>query len=404
MNTTRRIIQFAFLSATLIGVYVFGANCEMWCPFGGVEAIYEYINRGTMVCSLGMSNFYALAGVLVLAILARRAFCGYVCPIGTICEWLNVFSRRTGITKRLGIEGRAVPPKLDRVLGLLKYAVLGVILYFTWRAGELIFRGFDPCYALISRHGTDITFWAYIVAGTIVVASLMIVMPFCRWFCPLAAVLSPLSSVGFFRVKRNASSCIDCGRCAKACPTSIPVDHLDQVTAARCLSCTKCIDACPVAGKNAREKSSAALAWGPPKYLGGSWPRGILAAVVLLCVGATVAATYVYPLPSYVKSHGVEPATTASVDLTLKNLSCRGRANLLFYFLERDDMFELPGYFRLEAWPGPGEAKIRVWYDPAKIDEQQIKTAITESYFELDYGWRESPFTIKGYDILEQFD
>ena len=73
------------------------------------------------------------------------------------------------------------------MLALLKYAVLAIILYATWSTGELLFRGYDPCYALISRHGEDITFWAYAVAGAIVVASLVIVVPFCRWFCPLAA-------------------------------------------------------------------------------------------------------------------------------------------------------------------------------------------------------------------------
>ncbi len=424
MKCTRRVVQFAFLAATLVGVFAFGANCEMWCPFGGVEAIYEYVNRGTMVCSLGISNFYALAGVLVLTLLARRAFCGYICPIGTISEWLNVAAQKTGIPRRLGLSRAQVPPALDRVLGLMKYAVLAAILYFTWRAGELIFRGFDPCYALISRHGTDITVWAYVVAGTIVAASLLIMLPFCRWFCPLAAVLGPFSRLSFFRVRRDVDNCIDCGCCARACPTAIPVDRLKEVTAARCISCLQCVDACSLTCATAGLSSSAkmsgnfdntagqagsgtrqngnygALTWGPPAILGGNWPRGLLAAVVLLCVTTTVAATYLYPLPSFVKSRGVEPPKTASVDLVLENLSCRGRANLLFYFLERDDMFALSGYFRLEAWPGPGEAKISVYYDPSQCDERRIKEAVTEPYFELDYGWRQSPFAIKGYDML----
>ena len=398
MKPFRRIIQFTFLAATLIGVYVFGANCERWCPFGGVEAMYEYVHNGTMVCSLGMSNFYALAGVLVMTLLIRRAFCGYICPIGTISEWLHIASFRSGMARRLGVAGRRVPPAVDRVMSLFKYVVLAAILYFTWRAGELIFRGFDPCYALISRHGTDITFWAYVVAGVIVVASLAIMMPFCRWFCPLAAVLNPLSRIGFFRVRRNADECIDCGKCAKVCPTAISVDRLEQVTAARCISCMQCVDQCPK--KAADGRAAGALAWGPPTIFGRPWSRSILVVVLLLCVSAVVAATYMYPLPSFVKTHGIEPGTTASVNLTLENLSCRGRANLLFFFLERDDMYELPGYFRLDAWPGPGEAEIRVWYDPSQVDEQRIKEAITEPYFEPEYGWRNSPFKIKGYDVL----
>ncbi len=71
MKRTRRVIQGSFLAITLVGVFVLGANCELWCPFGGVEAIYEYTTRGTMLCSLGVSNFYILGGVLLMTLLTR---------------------------------------------------------------------------------------------------------------------------------------------------------------------------------------------------------------------------------------------------------------------------------------------------------------------------------------------
>ena len=94
MKTTRRTVQFTFLALTLSGVFLFGANCERWCPFGGVEALHAYLTEGTMVCSLGTSNFFILGGVLAMTVLLRRAFCGYVCPIGTLSEWLNSLGRR----------------------------------------------------------------------------------------------------------------------------------------------------------------------------------------------------------------------------------------------------------------------------------------------------------------------
>ena len=168
MKNTRRFVQFAFLALTLGGVFLFGANAERWCPFGGVEAIWTYYHEGNMVCSLGTSNFYILGGVLLGTLLLRRAFCGYMCPIGTISEWLGLVGRR------LRIRPIRVPAALDRALALLKYVVLAIILYATWRTGELLFRGYDPCYALISRHGEDITYWAYAVAGAIAAASLVI--------------------------------------------------------------------------------------------------------------------------------------------------------------------------------------------------------------------------------------
>ena len=97
MITTRRIVQFGFLALTLVGVFYFGANCERWCPFGGVEAMYTYFAEGDMLCSLGVSNFFILGGVLASAVLVRRAFCGYMCPIGTISAWLYALAGRLGI-------------------------------------------------------------------------------------------------------------------------------------------------------------------------------------------------------------------------------------------------------------------------------------------------------------------
>jgi ferredoxin len=395
MTITRRIVQFAFLAITLAAVFVLGANAEAWCPFGGVEAIYTYAAEGNMLCSLGVSNFYILAAVLLSVLLLRRAFCGYACPIGTISEWLHSIAARAGL-RPLRVSG-----KLDRALALLKYALLGVILWATWREGELLFRGYDPCYALLSRHGADITFWAYIVSAAIVLASLWIVMPFCRWFCPLAAVLNPLSRFGLTRIKRDEASCSSCGRCAAVCPTAIPVDRIAQVTAARCLSCMSCIEACP-------KKSSATLVWGPPDRLGKKWPAWVAMAVLLLCISLAVAGSYVAPLPSFVKTRGTAPEQVATVHLKIEGLTCRGRANLMVGFLDRDDEFEIPGprpgvpgYYRLEAWPSPGVAEVRISYDPEFGNEALIQQALTEAYYQMiEDRWWISPFLIEGYDPL----
>lgn len=388
MKLKRRVVQLAFLALVLVGVFVFGANCERWCPFGGVEALYGYATEGNMLCSLATSNFFILGGVLAATLLLRRAFCSYLCPLGTIAEGLHVAGRR------LRIPAIHVPPAVDRVLSLGKYVVLAVVLALTWQAGELIFRGFDPCYALISRHGTDITYWAYVVAGAISVASLALMLPFCRWFCPLAAVLNPFSRFGLARVHRNTETCHDCGRCARSCPAQIPVDRLTVVTAARCTSCLNCVDSCPAQG-------AKALTWGPSSRPGRQWSQAALIGLLLACTSGAVAASYLFPMPSFSKARGVQPAEVATVELAIGDVTCRGRANLLFYFLERDDSFLVPGYLKVEAWPDPGTADVRVTYDPAQTDAAAIKRAVTEPYYDVlaDY-WRMSPFSIEGYDAL----
>ena len=132
MKNSRRAIQFAVLALTLIGVFYLHANAECWCPFGGIEALYTYAHEGNLLCSLGISNFYALAALVVSVLLVRRAFCGYLCPIGTISEWLRV------LADRLGVRGLRAPAKADRSLSLAKYLILTAIVIATWQAGELV--------------------------------------------------------------------------------------------------------------------------------------------------------------------------------------------------------------------------------------------------------------------------
>ena len=389
MTLTRRLVQLGALTLVLVGVFLVGGNAERWCPLGGVEGFYTYATEGNMTCSLGTSNFFVLGGVLLTAILLRRAFCAYLCPIGAISEWLQRLARR------FGVATLRVPAPLDRALALAKYAVLAAVLLFTWRAGELVFRGYDPCYALISRHGADITAWAYVVAAAIVMVSLVIVMPFCRWFCPFAAVLHPFSRFALTRIKRDARSCTKCRACAQACPMAIPVDELTQVTVARCIACMNCLEACP-------KDNSEAIYWGPADWLGKKWPQAALVILLLACTGGAVSAAYVFPLPSYVKSRpGTPPEQVETLSLGIENVTCRGRANLLFWYLDRDDMDRISGWFRIEAWPGPGVADVRITYDPQETDGTAIQRAITEWYYDDVQGrWRQSPFRIEGYDPL----
>jgi polyferredoxin len=220
-----------------------GGDFEKWCPFGGIETSYLFFVHGTFSCSLGSANLYVALFVVVLTLLSRRSFCGWVCPIGALSEWGGKLRDRF-------LPGRRVAPPegLDRWLRLAKYPLVALILYFTFAEKELIFRAFDPFYALCSRHGEDITNWAYVVLGGVLVGALVLRQPFCRYLCPLAAVLNPASRVGLLRVVRDEDLCIKCGRCDKVCDEGIPVSQVPEVTHARCTQCLECWSACPKEG------------------------------------------------------------------------------------------------------------------------------------------------------------
>jgi len=86
---------------------------------------------------------------------------------------------------------------------------------------------------------------AAIVIGILMVASLLIQNFWCRYLCPYGALLGIVSFFSPARIRRNPEGCIDCAKCAKACPAALPVDQLVTIKSAECTGCLECIAVCP---------------------------------------------------------------------------------------------------------------------------------------------------------------
>ncbi|MEW5702158.1 MAG: 4Fe-4S binding protein [Candidatus Zixiibacteriota bacterium] len=240
-----RYIRYGLLTV-IVGLVVYLAlglgtrSFETFCPFGGMESLWGLYTAGEFSCALGPLNLSLLLAVLVLALVAKKAFCGWACPIGFLGELCG----RLGRT----VTGRSASPTagLDRGMRLLRYVVLAMSLYFTYKTGELILRGYDPFYLIFSGigHGSaGVISWA--VLAVILVGALVIPMFFCRYLCPLGAVFDPFSRLGLIKVVRNDETCTACGNCQSACPHDIPVHTLSRVRHRDCTNCLECIDACP---------------------------------------------------------------------------------------------------------------------------------------------------------------
>jgi polyferredoxin len=147
-----------------------------------------------------------------------------------------------------------VPHWLDYPLRSLKYLLLAFFVYsIFFLMGELALKHFlDSPYNLVADikmyyFFADISRTSLIVIGSLVVLSVVIRNFWCRYLCPYGALLGIASLLSVFKIKRNPTSCIDCGKCARVCPSAIKVDKIETVVSDECTACLGCLDACPVA-------------------------------------------------------------------------------------------------------------------------------------------------------------
>ena len=230
------------------------------CPFGGVATIGRLLTGGLYVPRTGAANLFALAATLGTTLLAGAFFCGWLCTLGAVQEWVRRLGRSIGIfPKSTGVPftgERALV--VDRALGYVRYGALALILFLTYRGFNLVFAAVDPFYALFH-------FWtgaalpaALAVLGATLLLSLFVDRPWCRWFCPFGAVQGLAQKIAPWKVRRDPHLCVDCGACDRACPLNIAVSTRRAVTDGRCNRCLSCVAACPKPGSAAPGSTAAA--------------------------------------------------------------------------------------------------------------------------------------------------
>ncbi|MCX8013061.1 MAG: 4Fe-4S binding protein, partial [Rectinema sp.] len=221
-----------------------GVSLHGICPFGGVVSFYQLITIGTLTKKVHESSVVLAVIGLFSALLAGPVICGWVCPFGTFQEWLAALGRK--------IFGRKynsfVPQKLDKVLRFLRYGVLAWVLYMTAITGKLIFQDYDPYFALFNFWTGEVAVTGYVILGLVILLSMFIERPFCKYACPYGAFLGIFNLFRIFGIRRNAPTCISCKACNRACPMNIDVMGSKAVKDHQCISCFECTSerSCPV--------------------------------------------------------------------------------------------------------------------------------------------------------------
>lgn len=253
--STRTVIQIIFLVGTILiglrhimpGESSKGGAFDVFCPFGAIETLLPFLTTGHTLKTTSPLNFTILLGVLGVSLLAGRAFCGWMCPIGTLQDFLANLSNRLFINKKKQLAGKQISlpykisPRNDAWLRSLKYLILVIILLASTFAIYPPLREICPARALFSFQLTTPLLWSVLI--TFVITSMANKRFWCKYLCPLGAVLAPFNKIAPLRLVLNQNSCTNCHRCDSVCPMDIP-DLTNNLRSAECIECLECQETC----------------------------------------------------------------------------------------------------------------------------------------------------------------
>jgi polyferredoxin len=278
-------VQFAHWVANLEAGRVAGVRppgVEGFLPISALLSLRHWLagNGFSMVHPAGLILF----GLICLtALLLKKAFCSWLCPVGTISEAL---ARASHLVLRRRVK---LPRRLDAGLMGLKHVLLAYFLFavFLQMSTSAVALFLDSPYNRIAdikmlHFFTRMSPVTARVLGALALLSFLVPYFWCRYLCPYGALLGVLSWLSPLKIVRSAPDCTSCGKCAAVCPSYLPVDLGLTVTSPECTGCLECVTNCPAPG--------ALEVRGPAPWRRTVRPAVFAAAVLLLFFGGIGAA------------------------------------------------------------------------------------------------------------------
>jgi polyferredoxin len=266
------------------------AGVDGWLPIAGLMNVRYFFATGR-VPAIHPAAMVLLLIFAAMSLLLKRAFCSWLCPVGTLSEYLWKLGRRV-----LG-RNLTLPRWADIGLRSVKYLLLAFfVVIIGGMSAEALGNFMAQPYGILAdvkmlHFFTHMSSTAAIVIGVLALLSLPVKNFWCRYACPYGALMSLISAASPVTIRRDAESCIDCGKCGKACPQQLPVDRLVQVRSVECTACLECVASCPT-----QDALQLALPPRPGKAISQRWrgralqPAAVVAVLALLFFGGVAVA------------------------------------------------------------------------------------------------------------------
>ncbi|MEW6667590.1 MAG: 4Fe-4S binding protein [Thermodesulfobacteriota bacterium] len=273
----QRIIQLVLLLLFLSLLWLAAFPLPPWVEVDLFLRLDPLIALGTMATARAFVPGLAWALIILgMAFALGRAFCGYICPMGStldLGDWLAGSGKRGGRQNSFEKSGRYRNWKYLLLAALAGSSLVGIGYHFLfaplsiitrfyglvlypilWLFSDLFLGIFRPVFQTVGLEGLSFVqvkvphFSTNLFVALLVLAILALgrLQPrfWCRNLCPAGAMLALCSRRPLFR-RIVSDRCNRCGRCVRICPTGAIGEDFKITAHSECIVCLRCREACP---------------------------------------------------------------------------------------------------------------------------------------------------------------
>lgn len=244
-------IKGRIFTGTTKKICVPGLNCYSCpgalgsCPIGSLQAVLT--NRNYQF------SFYVIGFLILVGVCLGRFVCGWLCPFGLVQD---IVYQIPFVKKYKNIYGHKIVKYLKYVILILFVIILPLFVVNIIGQGSPWFCKYIcpsgtlmagiPLVAMNTPLQQAIGFlyyWKISILILLILLSIVVYRPFCKYLCPLGAIYGMFHSVAFYRYDVDVEKCVQCGKCQKSCNMDISV--WQNPNSPECIRCGDCIKCCP---------------------------------------------------------------------------------------------------------------------------------------------------------------
>jgi polyferredoxin len=256
LRAIRRIYAIFFFALFVFFLFVAdfrhlkGYEISLFLEINPLTAIAGLLTSGTLYKGLALSGL-----VLIPTLFFGRFFCSWICPFGTLNQWLSHFANRRRPSEEFKVNRyRPIHRIKYYILAfLLTLAAFGALQIGLLDPIALIYRSFSvSVLPAADKLGMGLYLNDPIFNGGVLISAIFLLILllnrfmtrfWCRVLCPLGALLGFFSQWSLLRIRRDVEKCTDCSKCLQFCQGGC--DPHDELRVSECHVCMNCLEQCP---------------------------------------------------------------------------------------------------------------------------------------------------------------